>query len=274
MHPHLTFGSVSLVSDYLAGKEQIRPFFNGHFREPSSFSRVADQVRSGRRDVLADILADQNRRCGNLAALPAVELLRHPETRAVVTGQQVGLFGGPLYTLYKALSVIELSGQLNRQLGIPVVPVFYLVSEDHDFQEISWAGWVDRDNRYKRIEYSPVPLPARQPACEIRFDFDIVTMIDGWFKQLPETDFSDQLRQQLLTHYAPTKSFSEAFCGWFSELFKEQGLVLLDAADTRLKPLMQPVIERELRDSIAFSAIAATDRMLQESGYHSQLSVR
>jgi len=274
MDNHLTFGSTALVNDYLRGRAEIMKFFSGDFRNLDSFARVAKGIRVQPRDELAEILMQQNRHFGNEAALPAISLLRRPDTLAVVTGQQVGLFGGPLYTIYKALTAIHLGVILQQQLGVAVVPVFYLVSEDHDFTEICWIGWMNGENRYERIEYTPERLLERQPAGDILLDEKLPTLLDQWFAKLPNTEYRDSVKNRLCSHYAPGKSFSAAFCTWFAELFKDYGIVLLDAADPRLKPMMAPVFERELREQITQTAIGETDNSLHMAGYHSQLRVQ
>lgn len=124
-----------LVDDYLADFHKVHEFFNGDFRELDAFRRQAERVRPRRipREDLAAVLREQNKNYGcGPQTLDQIEKIVRDEACAVVTGQQVGLFSGPLYTIYKALTAVKLSEYLNRNCPGSYVPIFWLASDDHD----------------------------------------------------------------------------------------------------------------------------------------------
>ncbi|MGH7350998.1 MAG: bacillithiol biosynthesis protein BshC, partial [Candidatus Methylomirabilales bacterium] len=123
-----------IFRDYLQGRSPLRDFYRWDSREPQEQLIESLTRRSYRRDELATILTDQNRAWGaDNALVEGIARLRDPQAIMVVTGQQVGLFGGPLYTLYKALTVVAVARQLESQWQIPCLPLFWMASEDTDF---------------------------------------------------------------------------------------------------------------------------------------------
>src|SRR5438093_3214195 len=130
--PHAT----KLFTDLTYHFDRVRAFYSYSPHDPESYAAAARQVHVSpeRRAVLVSVLRQQN---GPGASL---DLLARPDTVAVVTGQQVGLFSGPAYTVYKALTAARLARELTAR-GIPAVPIFWLATEDHDFAEVNHA-WV------------------------------------------------------------------------------------------------------------------------------------
>jgi uncharacterized protein YllA (UPF0747 family) len=131
--PHTELpGTSALFADYLYRFDRVSRFYRHDPHNPASIRRAADEIKipAQRRQDLVAVLRETN------GESPAVSMLELPDTVAVVTGQQVGLFGGPAYTLYKALTAAKLARQLNDS-GIRAVPVFWLATEDHDFEEVS-----------------------------------------------------------------------------------------------------------------------------------------
>src|SRR5712671_4836026 len=121
-----------LFSDFQYHFDRVSRFYAHNPFDPSSYDAAVRQIAfpADRRERLVAALRAKN------GDGPALDLLARPETVAVVTGQQVGLFSGPAYTVYKAVTAARLAAQLNSQ-GIPAVPVFWLATEDHDFAEVN-----------------------------------------------------------------------------------------------------------------------------------------
>ena len=266
-----------LVLDYLTCYEKIAPFYSGYFQRPQSFHSVAKQryrIALKSRDELVAVLQDQNTRfgCGE-RTMHNIEKLAAPRSLAVVTGQQAGLFSGPLYTVYKALTTVKLAQKLSQKLKTHVVPVFYLVSEDHDFKEVRWVKIIDQSNNVIRFEYDS-RTPERTPVCRIMLDETINHMIERVAETLSITEFSEMVFAALKNCYRPGLSFSDAFACWMCRLVKQYGVVLLDASDPRIKLLVGDVFETELIHNSPSNQIAAsTGKMLQELGYHEQIRI-
>src|SRR5579872_4483557 len=128
-----------LYCDYVNAVSSLKKFYNGYFRSPEDTAAQIERLRNRAypREKLAGILARQNKDFGaGKKTFANIEKLREPNTYAVVTGQQVGLLGGPLYTVYKTITTLQLCASLREQYhGSNFIPVFWLESEDHDFDE-------------------------------------------------------------------------------------------------------------------------------------------
>src|SRR5260370_31109675 len=145
--------TTSLFADVLYHPDKTVPFFQHAVRGLESFQSAARQIEfsAERRAALIDAFRVQN------PVSPALERLAQPGTVAVMTGQQVGLFSGPCYTIYKALHAVKLAAWLNDN-GLPAVPVFWLATEDHDFAEVNHAWVFGADHQPRKMEMRPAPL--------------------------------------------------------------------------------------------------------------------
>ena len=156
-------GFSELFFDYLYNYDRVRQFFPTNFRENSSYESVINRIDGANieRGVLQAVLAEQNSTGSESARTGEnIRLLGRAGTYAVVTGQQVGLFGGPLYTLYKAITAVALAQKLNMKFpGRNFVPVFWIEGEDHDFQEMNHVSVLDPENVPVRIEYEAEVIP-------------------------------------------------------------------------------------------------------------------
>ena len=270
-HVHLP----ALVEDYLYDFDKVREFYNGDFREPSAFERQTERVRSRQiaRGDLAAILSEQN---GSYGCGPetqgAIARLARDETCAVVTGQQVGLFSGPLFTVYKALTAIKLADTLSRRGLGSFVPVFWLAADDHDLAEIDHIALLDKDNRLREIR---CPAPSREtkvPVSRVPLPRDIGDCLEQLKDLTSDTEFKADILGSLSEAYRPGRSYVEAFGRWMTCLFKSRGLVLIDATHPRLKEMGREIFFREIADGSPSTrqAVAASER-LRQAGYEAQI---
>src|SRR3972149_9203384 len=147
---------ITTVRGYLQGRSPLRDFYRWDPREPQEQLVESLTARASGREELAAILTDQNRSWGaDNALVEGIARLRDPRASMVGTGQQVGLFGGPLYTLYKALPVVAVARQLESQWQIPCLPLFWMASEDTDFAEIDHVAMPDEQDRVTLLRYVP-----------------------------------------------------------------------------------------------------------------------
>jgi bacillithiol biosynthesis cysteine-adding enzyme BshC len=264
----------ALFRDYLAGAERAAAFFTGGFELPDLQRAATRTLELGRdRAALATALAEQQRRRGSEQAAGAAERLLDPEAVCAVTGQQAVLYGGPLYVLYKALAVLTVAQRLEAERGAPVVPVFWVASEDHDFAEIRTVSLIDESGQIRSLRYAPAREPAGLPAFQIELDTGIERLSDELQERLPASPHRDAALGLLREAYRPGESVSGAFARFLSHLLP--GLVVLDPSDLALKRLMAPVLERELREGSPSSRCGAelAPRLLA-AGYHQQVPVR
>ncbi len=279
--PQTAGGYSSLFFDYLKGEPDVMRHFAGPFRDAAGFAGVMNNIdgRPVDRSTLVQVLREQNTAFGaGPATMENIERLSRPTTYSIVTGQQVGVFGGPLYTIYKSATAILLAQKLKVKFpGKDFVPVFWLEGEDHDFEEMSAIALPDKDGRITPVTYLPGGiLPERNlgPIGELVFDEWIDRAIERLRELLPATEFTDPLFGGLRSCYTPGKTFNEAFARWLGYLFHEYGLVFISANNPRLKRLLSPIFERELTEFPAVSQLVITQSAELEQQYHAQIKTK
>ncbi len=274
-------GTPQLFVDYAENLSDARNYYMGHFSDLMAFETHLQLLerRSYLREPLYNVLAAQNK--GFLAGdrtFMNLERLKSSTTFAVVTGQQVGLFTGPLYTLYKAMTAVQLSKWLEEQFpAYRFVPVFWLESEDHDFLEINNAGGISAGNEFFRIRYAQpeddAPKDLR-PVGQRAIEEEITATIDALRSQLPETDFSEEVFAMLRNAYAPGGSLQRAFARLFNALYPDAGIVFIDPSDPSVKQLATPVILQELETFPTTGEEVIKRSAELEERYHAQIKPR
>lgn len=179
------------------------------------------------------------------ATLDAIERLGHPAARAVVTGQQTGLLLGPAYTLAKAATAIALARRLDRP-DAPVVPVFWLASQDHDTAEIDHAHLLDLEEELRRIA---VPLPPEVPAGRIPFGPEALEPVRRELTGIPAVEaHREEVLALLAEAAAGASAYADLFGGLLVRLLGDAGLVPFDPMQPDAARLLAPVLARELHD--------------------------
>ena len=265
----------ALFRDYLKGAESVRPFYGGARWDAAALLEASLHARSypRRRDAVAAALMRQQESRGASRAAERARALADAETSVVVTGQQAGLFGGPLFVLYKALAALLVSRTLEEQRGAPVIPVFWVASDDHDFAEVRSVSVLDESGRPRAIRYAPQREPVGQPASRIVFDDTIAALVDELARCLPATPHRDVTLAQLARFYRPGATLAGAFAAFLSSLFPD--IVVLDVSDPEIKALMAPVMSREIVEASPTSRLAReAGAALFAAGYHQQVPVR
>lgn len=225
------------------------------------------------RNALCDVLEDLNLGWGaGRETIANIARLREADTVAVVSGQQAGLFTGPLYTIYKALSAVKLAGCLTDR-GTKAVPVFWIATEDHDFAEVATAGFIGCDCRLAEVSVSPSMHREGTPVGHVRLDESINATVERLLEVLPETEFTPDLRNMLVDAWAPARGYGEAFARMMTHLVGSYGLVMLDPLDERLKAMAAPLYAEAARRAPEIAlAVEARSRELVEAGYHAQVT--
>jgi bacillithiol biosynthesis cysteine-adding enzyme BshC len=265
-----------LLSDYLYHFDRLSSFYNGSPYQLQSYQNVASQVRKWKfdREIVCNVLAEQNRAfgCGEVT-LGNIERLRRPETFAVVTGQQVGLFSGPVFTLYKALTTVKLAQYLNEQ-GIPSVPVFWLATEDHDLEEVAETFTFDEEYRLLRLHDAGARPSAKSQVGVVRHTEAVTAAIDQLEAALPPGESRTRLVQDLRDCYKPGATWGESFGKFLTRLFSKWGVILLDPMDQALHRLSAGVYRRAFQGAAALrKGLIDRSRDLVKSGYHAQVHI-
>jgi bacillithiol biosynthesis cysteine-adding enzyme BshC len=264
-----------LASDYAFDYPRVSEFFTGNPTDPAAWrDAIARAQRHPRqRDQIADIvLAQQRRRGAPPDALAAAARLRDPQSVAIVTGQQAGLFGGPLFTLLKAVTTIQLAERTSTEYRVPTVAVFWIDAEDHDWDEVKSCGVLNADLELVRIALGRPPGAGEGPVARVRLDDSIEEAVDRLAKTLPATEITPGLLDAVRAAYTPGAGMVEAFGRWLETWLGPRGLVVFDSADAAAKPLASGLFTREIEHAGETSRLAAAaGSKLTGLGYHAQV---
>ncbi|MDT4898066.1 MAG: bacillithiol synthase [Acidobacteriota bacterium] len=265
-----------LFLDYVRDPVALRRFYPSAVRFHHELAARAPEVlaahRTDRRE-LCDALEAMNRNWGaSDETLANISSLREADCLAVVSGQQAGLFTGPLYTIYKALSAVKLAGCL-MQRGTKAVPVFWIATEDHDFPEVATAEFIGCDCRLASVSVPQEMHAEGSPVGSVRLDASINETIKRLLDVLPTTEFIPEVENLLRETWTEGRGYGEAFARMMTRLIGRYGLILLDPLDAKLKELAAPLYAEavERAPEIA-TALVARSRELEEAGYHAQVA--
>ena len=260
--PRLLYPQSSFFLDFIEGKKSATEFFQHSI---ASIHRLTEERRTipsrQTRSVMCDALLEYNRELdASSEVIGNIEHLRNPKTLCVIGGQQVGFLGGPLFVIYKIASIIRTAAWLSDHLDVPVLPIYWLASEDHDFAEINHTRWLD-DSGALRV---------------ISFDWEGQGRA---IEQLPVTDAVrhalDEASQRIsfskasdATIFSPAAD--DTYCTWhariWSRLFTAYGLILVEPRV--LRPLAKPFFRRVLSEQRAIQAgLTLSASRLEKRGY-------
>jgi bacillithiol biosynthesis cysteine-adding enzyme BshC len=189
---------------------------------------------------------------------------------AVVSGQQVGLFSGPAYAIYKALTAVQIAEELTRG-GIPAVPIFWMATEDHDLDEVRHTTWFD-NGKLIRFEL-PAAALIGQPVGQIQLGAEIEPLVQE-AAELLANQGSDLLAQYLIESYRPEETYGSAFGKLFARLFAQQGLILMDPLDAGLHKVAAPLYQHALAERDALNEkLLQRGKDLDRAGFDAQVKV-
>jgi bacillithiol biosynthesis cysteine-adding enzyme BshC len=264
-----------LFLDYLGGRNGVERFLGSARWDLEALSEASERAltRERPREAVAAALVRQQESRGAPQAAARAADLGEPGTVAIVTGQQAGLFGGPLYVLYKALGARKAARLLQARRGRAVVPVFWVASDDHDFAEVRSATVLDESGQIRTLRYSPSREPVAQPASHIVLDATAAALVQELRQCLPAGLHRDEVLARLGECYRPGETLAGAFARFLSALLPD--LVVLDPSDPALKALVAPLLAREIQEGSPTSRLALeTGAALLAAGYHQQVPVR
>jgi bacillithiol biosynthesis cysteine-adding enzyme BshC len=271
-----------LASDYAFAFDKVAPFFAG---DPASPQAWADAIRRRHADrpatssgqaheaIARVIAAQQERRNAPAAARAEAAHLADPKTVVVITGQQAGLFGGPLFTLLKAITALKLAQRVQRSHGVQVVPVFWIDAEDHDWPEVNHCSVLDSELEPRTVTLADLPGAGHLPIARLVLNDSVMPATDALAQALPDTEFRSTLIESLRRAYRPGVGMTEAFGCWLESVLGEHGLVVFDASDPAAKPIAREIFKQELTEPGQTARLAdAAGQALVAAGYHSQVT--
>lgn len=238
-----------LVTAYLNDFASVSQLFSGNPQDPAAWHRAIARVRGAprNRSAIADILVRQlERRNAPAEARAAAASLADASTVAVLSGQQAGVFGGPLYTILKAVTAVQLAKKVRAEHQTPTVALFWVDAEDHDWAEISRAGILDEEMSLRHITVGPVDGAGTRPAAALTFDAGIEDALRELEAALPASEFKAEVITAVRRRYCPGAGVATAFAGFLDDLLGRHGLVVFESGDAAAKPLVATLFLREL----------------------------
>ncbi len=264
-----------LAADYAYDFARLSPFYAGNPAEGRDWQAVIGRTLDYERDrdgLVRALTLQQQRRGAPPPAQAALQRLTQPGSVAVVTGQQAGLFGGPLYTLLKAVTALQLAARLTRDYGVPAVAVFWVDAEDHDWNEVASVQVLDSDLHARTVAL-PAPAGAgTEPVASLVLDERASAAVDELAAHLPATEFTGTLLTRLHSSYRPGTRMADAFGRWLEFVLGDHGLVVYDSSDPATKPLVREMFARDVQFPARTGELAAdAGRALESLGYHAQV---
>ena len=227
----------------------------------------AEQYPTERRAQVAEILEDQNRSVGAGAAVLRNLQRFQAGAAAIVTGQQVGLFGGPMYSVLKALTAIKIAEQQTAH-GVDTVPIFWLATEDHDLDEVRSANVLTADHKLHKLQLS-IPNTSRRVG-DVELSQEVAALVRELRELLGDSEFVSLVARC----YTPDETFGSAYARLFSELFRDFGLIVIDNRDARLHQIAQPILSGAAHKvSELNSALRVRSKELTAAGFHAQVHI-
>jgi bacillithiol biosynthesis cysteine-adding enzyme BshC len=253
-----------LFADFCYRFDHVAPFYGHNHIDPLSYERAAARIEypDERRAALVAALSEQNPRS------PELDRLARPGTVAVVTGQQVGLFSGPCYTIYKALTAARLAERLNAA-GIPSVAVFWLATEDHDLAEVDHCRTFDAAQAPLRLEMTNGG-GGQRPAGTVAGNYPLAALRSS----LAGFAHGEEVAAKVEECYAPGATLGEAFHALVAKLLAGRGLLFLDPMRAGVRALAAPLMRRAVAEAPSlYQALTERNRALEAAGYHAQVLV-
>jgi bacillithiol biosynthesis cysteine-adding enzyme BshC len=262
--------------DYVNNFSKLADFFAGDPAQPEAWRAAIARAQQHPRDraaLTAAITAQQKARNAPPAALASSARLADPKAIAIVTGQQAGLFGGPIYTLLKAITTITLAKKIEQDHKVPAVPVFWIDAEDHDWEEVRGCSVLDPDLNVRTVKVGTPEGAGERPVARVALDASIQAALDDLKTALPATEFTSEVFEQLGKAYVDGAKMTHAFGAWIDALLGPLGLVVFDCSDASVKPLVASLFAKELESPGRTAALASqAGAALTARGYHAQVT--
>lgn len=271
-----------LAQHYLEDYESVSSFYQYNpYNKESWQERIdwLDQHPCDHWEQLAQGLREFNQRIENSPkSMENIDKLKREHTYVVIGGQQAGVMTGPLYSIYKAITIIQLAKQKEQELGCAVVPVFWIAGEDHDFDEVNHVYSMnleqsgiekislklsEEESRLRRsVSHRNIPRQA------------ITTLIDDFFAMQPDGPAQPELRRELMNMAEKSQTLVEFFARIMARLFYDEGLILVDSALPFIRELEQPLFQAVIEQNEKLADVVFQQRLnIEKSGYQAQVEV-
>jgi len=264
-----------LFQDYLKDFSKVSDFFVWHPQEDLEKCAQARLWEYPFRDKMTKILREQNETWNaGPSTMKNINKLGNTKTLAVVTGQQAGIFGGPLYTIYKIIQCIKTVAFLEKRYqGLSCVPVFWMEVGDSDYREINHIHLLTLKNELIQLSL-PDDSEDKRSVYLRALPEEVLQIHERLISEFPQNDFRDEILNNLKSVYAPGKNLADAFAEWIHIVLKEYGVIIFNPTVSQVAELCQPLLAKALSNWHQINTIFETrSQELQNRGYHNQISL-
>jgi bacillithiol synthase len=238
-----------LAGDYAYDFTKVQDLYAGNPLDGAAWRDAVRRAQQHPRDRarLVEVLqAQQDHRSAPPASRAAALRLADPAAVAVVTGQQAGVFGGPMYTLLKALSALQLARKTEREQNVPAVAIFWVEAEDHDWEEVRSCTVLDAEFQPRAVTLADLEGAGELPVAKLQLDARVEQAIAELGGVLQKTEFTQDVLESIRDAWHPGRGLACAFATWIEHLLGPYGLVVFESADPAAKPLVADIFAREL----------------------------
>jgi bacillithiol synthase len=249
------------ASNYLEQSTEIQPFFHYRYNElTDDANRVSELSNRSfpRVEVAEHIESFMKRFPSSEAVIKSIDKLKTHNSLVVIGGQQAGILTGPLYSIHKVISIIKLAEQKEEQLGVPVVPVFWIAGEDHDFQEVNHV-FVPVDQKVDKWTY-PEKVLNKKMVSDIQLNKEsCLTWVENLIENFGETEHTNTLLEFAKEQISISTTFVDFFANIIMELFKDYGLLIVDSGNREFRLLQKEFFKKQILHHEAI-----TDKLLEQ----------
>lgn len=272
----------NLFLDYLYEFENVESFYYYDFRKkenyPDIFKKVSERNNQNKSEI-KEVIKNQYSGFQNLSQKTArnIEIINDKKSLFVITGQQLGIFGGPLYTFYKIITAIKLSAHLNERFDdYYFIPLFWMESDDHDFNEVNSINILNDSNNLVSVSYKKAieEDELKESIGTIAFDDSLNDVFSTLESELRNTEFKSSLLNKLRAIYQTGKTFKESFRQLVFDLFDKYGLVIFDPQDDKVKSLLKPIFINEINNFREHTQKLVSVSAILEEHYHAQVKIK
>ncbi len=271
----------NLFLDYLDEFNNVERFYGKNFRATEQylpfFKQLSEKERPNRLRVSEILKAQYQNQKVSKQTEQNIQALTSEKTIAVLTGQQLGILGGPLYTIYKSITAIKLCNHLKENYdGFNFVPIFWLEGDDHDYDEVRNFSILNNENQILNIKYDDGQIDEvnRGSIGGLKFNQNIENVISELTGSLRETEFKAPLLDLIKSIYQPEKTFLETFRELMIQLFDEYGLLVFNPLDPDVRKLLTPVFTKEITEFGEHTGDIVERSAELEEVYHAQVKVK
>lgn len=273
--------SNNLFLDFINEFELVKNYYKINFRDESlyksHFEKIVGRDNPNKEKLFEIINSQYSNFHPSEKTSSNINALKKPNTIAVFTGQQLGIYGGPLYTIYKIFTVIKLCDYLNEMFSeFNFIPLFWMAGDDHDFEEISYINLINKENELQKIIYNDGidPFENRGNVGNLKFTKEIMEFSNSIKDALRETEFSNDLFNLTEKILNENISIKDSFFQLLFKIFDETGLVIFNPQDAEVKKLLIPIFKKELLDYKEHTKdLLITSAELDEN-YHAQVKIK